>query len=153
MINTIREGIFAWTQKHQATRTVVMPTWDKVRSVAVLYPTDDIQHLIKKMEVSQKDVVLFTMPNKKEICKLTQRPKSEVKELISARHFDVLIDLTQAPSRTMQYMAMYVHADFKVGRHTREGIYDMTIDTPAQETPDYLFEQIIKYINMFSQKN
>ena len=53
MINTIREGIFAWTLKHQATRTVVMPTWDEVRSIAVLYPTDDIQHLIKKMEVSK----------------------------------------------------------------------------------------------------
>ena len=152
MINTIREGIFAWTQKHQATRTVVMPTWDKVRSVAVLYPTDDIQHLIKKMEVSQKDVVLFTMPNKKEICKLTQRPKSEVKELISARHFDVLIDLTQAPSRTMQYMAMYIRADFKVGRFIREGIHDLTIDTPPQAAPDYLLEQILKYINMFGQK-
>jgi hypothetical protein len=153
MIEQIKEKIFIWFLKRQAKRTIAMPNWDKVRSVAVLYPTDDIQHLIKKIEVSQKDVVLFTMPNKKEICRLTQRPKSEVKELISARHFDVLIDLTQAPSRTMQYMAMYVHADFKVGRHTREGIYDMTIDTPAQETPDYLFEQIIKYINMFSQKN
>lgn len=153
MIDTIREGIFAWTLKHQATRTVVMPTWDEVRSVAVLYPTDDIQHLIQKIEQSQKDVVVFTMPDKKKICRLTQRPKSDVKEQISARQFDILIDLTQAPSRTMQYMAMYIRADFKVGRHTREGIYDMTIDTLAQETPDYLFEQIIKYINMFSQKN
>ena len=153
MIDTIREGIFAWTLKHQATRTVVMPTWDEVRSVAVLYPTDDIQHLIQKIEQSQKDVVLFTMPDKKKICRLTQHPKSDVKEQISARQFDILIDLTQEPSRTMQYMAMYLCADFKVGRHTREGIYDMTIDTPAQETPDYLFEQIIKYINMFSQKN
>lgn len=130
-----------------------MPTWDEVRSVAVLYPTDDIQHLIQKIEQSQKDVVLFTMPDKKKICRLTQRPKSDVKEQISARQFDILIDLTQEPSRTMQYMAMYICADFKVGRYTREGIYDMTIDTPAQETPDYLFEQIIKYINMFSQKN
>ena len=100
-----------------------------------------------------KEVVVFTLPNQKQISWLTERPKSEIRELVMARHFDVLIDLTQHPSLTMQYMAMYVRADFKVGRHTREGIYDMTIDTPAQETPDYLFEQIIKYINMFSQKN
>ena len=130
-----------------------MPDWDKVRSVAVLYPNSGIQHLVKKIELAQKDVVLFTMPDKKDICWLTQRPNPEVKELVSARPFDVLIDLTQEPSRTMQYMAMYVCADFKTGRHTREGIYDMTIATPAQEKPDFLYEQIIKYIKMFSQNN
>ena len=97
-------------------------------------------------------MILFTIPDKKEICWLTDRPKSEVRDFISARRFEVLIDLTQEPSRTMQYMAMYMQADFKIGRHTREGIYDMTIDTPAQASPDYLFEQIMRYIEMFGMK-
>ena len=151
-MNKLREKIFAWILKRQSARRVVVPQWNNVRTVAVLYPNDTIKHIIKQIEETKKEVVLFTMPDKKDICWLTQRPKSELREDLMARHFDVLIDLTQQPSLTMQYMAMYVHADFKVGRHTREGIYDMTIDTPAQEKPDFLFEQIIKYINMFSQQ-
>lgn len=151
-MNKLREKIFAWILKRQHARRVVVPQWNNVRTVAVLYPNDTIKHIIKQIEETKKEVVLFTMPDKKDICWLTQRPKSELREDLMARHFDVLIDLTQQPSLTMQYMAMYVHADFKVGRHTREGIYDMTIDTPAQEKPDFLFEQIIKYINMFSQQ-
>ena len=84
--------------------------------------------------------------------KLTERPKKEIREFISARKFDVLIDLTQEPSRTMKYMAMDIRADFKVGRFIQEGIHDLTIDTPSQATPDYLFEQIVKYIEMFGGK-
>jgi hypothetical protein len=30
----------------------------------------------------------------------------------------------------------------------REGIHDLTIDTPPQAAPDYLFEQILRYIEM-----
>jgi pyridoxine 5'-phosphate synthase PdxJ len=152
MIEKLREQIFAWILKRQAARKVVMPQWNAVRSVAVLYPNNNIQHIIKQIEQADKEVVLFTLPDKKQINWLTERPKAEERELLVARKFDVLIDLTQTPSRTMQYMAMDIRADFKVGRFIREGIHDMTIDTVSQETPDFLFEQIIKYIKMFSQK-
>lgn len=152
LINILREKLFAWILKRQATRKVVMPDWAKVRSVAILYPNNSIQHIISEIEQSNKEVVLFTMPDKKEVDWLTERPNADVKSLITARHFDVLIDLTQQPSRTMQYMTMYMHADFKVGRHRREGIYDMIIDTPAQETPDFLYAQILRYIDMFGKK-
>ena len=95
-----------------------------------------------------KEVVVFTLPYQKQISWLTERPKSEIREQVMARHFDVLIDLTQHSSLTMQYMAMDIQADFKTGLHKREGIMDMAIETPPQETPDYLFEQILRYIQM-----
>jgi ADP-heptose:LPS heptosyltransferase len=151
-MNELREKIFAWILKRQVAREVIMPQWNDVRRVAVLYSNNNIQHIIKQIEQANKEVVLFTLPDKKETCWLTERPKTEVHELISARQFDVLIDLTQQPSRTLQYMAMCIRADFKVGRFMREGIYDLTIDTPPQAAPDYLFEQIIRYINMFGNK-
>lgn len=151
-MNKLREKIFAWILKRQAKRQVVIPQWQKVRSVVVLYPNDNIKHIIKQIEGAQKEVVVFTMPNKKEIDWLTERPKKEIREFISTRKFDVLIDLTQEPSRTMKYMAMDIRADFKVGRFIQEGIHDLTIDTPSQATPDYLFEQIVKYIEMFGGK-
>ena len=105
-MNELREKIFAWILKRQVAREVIMPQWNDVRRVAVLYSNNNIQHIIKQIEKSDKEVVLFTLPDKKEINWLTMRPKSEVRELIMARHFDLLIDLTQQPSLTMQYMAM-----------------------------------------------
>ena len=151
-MNELREKIFAWILKRQPARKVVMPQWNEIRRVVVLYPNGNIQHIIKQIENSAKEVVQFTLPDKKDINWLTKRPNSDVRERIMARHFDLLIDLTQQPSLTMQYMAMYIRADFKVGRFIREGIHDLTIDTPPQATPDYLLEQILKYINMFGQK-
>lgn len=151
-MNELREKIFAWILKRQPARKVVMPQWNEIRRVVVLYPNGNIQHIIKQIENSDKEVVQFTLPDKKDINWLTKRPNSDVREQIMARHFDLLIDLTQQPSLTMQYMAMYIRADFKVGRFIREGIHDLTIDTPPQSAPDYLLEQILKYINMFGQK-
>jgi hypothetical protein len=151
-MNELREKIFAWILKRQPARKVVMPQWNEIRRVVVLYPNGNIQHIIKQIENSDKEVVQFTLPDKKDINWLTKRPNSDVREQIMARHFDLLIDLTQQPSLTMQYMAMYIRADFKVGRFIREGIHDLTIDTPPQPAPDYLLEQILKYINMFGQK-
>ena len=150
-MNKLREKIFAWVLKRQATRRVVMPQWDTLRTVAVLYPNDNIQHIIKQIEKDEKEVVVFTLPDKKQIDWITERPKKEIREILTARQFDLLIDLTQQPSLTMQYMAMDIQADFKVGRFIREGIHDLTIDTAPQEAPDYLFEQIVKYIKVFGR--
>ena len=147
-MNKLREKIFEWFLKRQAARTVHIPNWKQVRSVAVLYPNNNIQHIIKQIEQADKDVVVFTMPEKQDICWLIERPKKEILERISARPFDILIDLSQEPSRTLQYMGMAIRADFKVGRFMREGIHDLTIDTPSQAAPDYLFEQILRYIEM-----
>lgn len=149
MIEKIREAIFNFLLKHQTKRSVSIPCWRDVRSVAILYPNKNIQQIIKQIEADDKEVVLFTMPDKQEINWLTQRPKADVQSMVSGRKFDVLIDLTQHPQRTMQYMAIYARADFKVGKHNCEDIYDMIIDTPSQDKPDYLFEQILRYIDMF----
>ena len=151
-MNKLREKIFAWLQKRQAARQIIMPQWDHIRSVVILYHNDNIQHIIKQIQAQDKDVVLFTMPDKKDVCWLTERPKTDIIESITARKYDILIDLTQEPSRTLQYMAMYIRADFKVGRFIREGIHDLTIDTPPQAAPDYLLEQILRYIDMFGIK-
>ena len=149
MIDKLREKIFAWIWKRQATRNVVMRQWDDVRSVVVLYHNDNIPHILQQLKKDGKEVVLFTMPEKKQINWLTERPKTEERNMLVARHFDMMIDLTQHPSLTMLYMAMEIRADFKVGRYLRDGIHDMTINTAPQETPDYLFEQVMRYIKRF----
>ena len=98
-----------------------------------------------------KQVYEIVIPDKKDICWLTEMPKKHVREAIQARHYDLLIDLTQQSSITMQYMAMYIKAGLKTGRNIGKNIYDLSIDTPAKESPDYLYEQIVKYIQMFTR--
>ena len=107
-MNKLREKIFDWFLKRQAARTVHIPNWKQVRSVAVLYPNNNIQHIIKQIEQADKDVVVFTMPEKQDICWLTERPKKEILEHIGARPFDILIDLSQEPSRTLHEQDRYV---------------------------------------------
>lgn len=145
----IREKIFEFVLKRQSKRKVCMPHWDSVKSIAILYPEDSIQPIINKLDGMGKEVIFFGMPDKKDISWWTACPKKDMLSLLSAREFDVMIDLSQHPDLTMQYMAMHINAKFKTGRHIRDGILDMTIDTPAQETPDYLFEQVIRYLKMF----
>lgn len=148
----LQERIFNFIYKRQPKREVIMHRWEDVRSVAIISDNSTIDHIVHTITKDARSVDVFLLPNKKDVCTLTGRPKSAIREALTARQYDLLIDLTQQPSITLQYMAMYIKADFKTGRHIREGIHDLTIDTPAQETPDYLFEQILRYIQMFTQK-
>ena len=129
----IRQTIFQFILRRQAKRQVVMRPWDKVRTVAILYDCGTPAAIERMLERENKRIDFFTLPDKKEINWLTHSP-------------------SQQPSLTMQYMAMYFRADFKVGRQICDGIHDLTIHTPAQSTPDYLLEQILRYIQMFTTK-
>lgn len=148
----LQERIFNFIYKRQPKRDVVMHPWKDVRSVALISDNGNIDYIVQEISKDARAVDVFLLPDKKDINILTARPKLPIREALVARQYDLLIDLTQEPSITLQYMAMYIKADFKTGRHIREGIHDLTIDTPAQDTPDYLFEQILRYIQMFTQK-
>jgi len=150
-MDSLREKIFDWCLKHQAARQVVMYPWKDIRSIVILHEGLPIDAIIQHLKQEGKQVDVLTMPNKENICWLTSMPKKEVREKVQSRHYDLLIDLTQQTSITMQYMAMYVKAGFKTGRNMGKTLYDLSIDTPAQNTPDFLFKQIVKYIQMFTQ--
>lgn len=149
---SLRDTIFGYLLRRQSKRAVTMRTWESVHTVAVLYDRGDEAMIMKQLSDKNKHIDFFTLPSKHDICWLTQRPKEEVLNQIRDYHYDLLLDLTQESSLTMQYMAMYIRADFKVGRHIRAGIHDMTINTPAQQTPSYLLEQILRYLHMLTTK-
>ena len=152
MIDQLREKIFDWCLRHQAKREVVMYAWKDIRSVVILHDEVEVKHIAKPLQCEGKEVQVWSMPEKKDIYWLTAMPKKEVREEVQSRHYDLMIDLTQQPNITMQYMAMYMKAGIKTGRDIGKRLYDLSIDTPAQQTPDFLFEQVVKYIQMFTQK-
>lgn len=148
----IRNAIFSYILRHQKPRKVVMRTWESAHTIAILCDCSNEATITKQLSTQNKHIDFFGVPNKQDICWLTQSPTKQVIEQLRDYHYDLLIDLTQQPSLTMQYMAMYIRSDFKVGRHICNGIHDLTIDTPAQSTPHYLLEQILRYIQMFTTK-
>lgn len=152
---SLKEHIFNYILQHQSPRRVVMPRWEKVQRIAILHNGGDISALPRQLAnhgnaATPRQIDVFAVPAKKQVCALLSRPKKEVLRALTAAEYDLFIDLTQHPTLVSLYMALYVRAAFKVGRYTRDGIYDLTINTPAQDNPDYLFTQIIKYLDMFT---
>lgn len=148
----IREMIWRYFLHRQPKRKVVMRAWDSIHTIAIIYDCGDEASILQQLSTENKHIDFFTLPNKQDILWLSQRPSKQILNHIRDYHYDLLIDLTQQPTLTMHYMALYTRSDFKVGRHTCEGIYDLTINTPAQPSPYYLLEQIMRYINMFTTK-
>ncbi|MBQ5389083.1 MAG: hypothetical protein IIU55_08410 [Paludibacteraceae bacterium] len=148
----IREMIWRYFLHRQPKRKVVMRAWDAIHTIAIIYDCGDEASILQQLSTEHKHIDFFTQPNKEDIFWLSQRPSKQIVNHIRDYHYDLLIDLTQQPTLTMHYMALYTRSDFKVGRHSREGIYDLTINTPAQPSPYYLLEQIMHYINMFTTK-
>ena len=121
------------------------------RSIVILHEGIEVEHIAQQLRREGKEVVVWALPEKKDICWFTAKPKKELLNSLQSRHYDLLIDLTQQTGITMQYMAMHVKAGFKTGREIGKKLYDLSISTPAQSTPDFLYQQIVKYIQMFTQ--
>ena len=151
MIDQLREKILGWHLRHQAARQVVMYPWQEIRSVLILHEGLEVEHIAQQLRSMGKEVQVCAMPDKKEIYWLTGMPKKGMRERLQSRHYDMLMDLTQQTNITMQYMALYTRTGIKTGRDIGKKLYDLSIDTPAQPTADFLFEQIVKYIQMFTQ--
>ncbi len=128
-----------------------MYPWQDIRSVLILHEGLEVEPIAQQLRSAGKEVQICAMLDKKEIAWLTGMPKKEVRERLQSRHYDMLMDLTQQTNITMQYLALYTKAGIKTGRDIGKKLYDLSIDTPAQPTADYLFEQIVKYIQMFTQ--
>ena len=58
----LKERIFNFILKRQAARKVSMPRWQDVRTVAILYPENNIPHIINQIEKEQKEAVFNLLP-------------------------------------------------------------------------------------------
>jgi len=170
---SIKERIFNYFLRKQPARQAVFPHFDDVRSVLILYESDlsekntIVKALRDELILENKDVVLWGYCNKKEITSLILpqsrilgrpdinilgAPRRDVIEDLQKRPYDLLIDLTQQPCLPLRYIAMYARANFKAGLYNESGLYDFLIDTTPQETPTFLFQQIVKYLKIINAK-
>lgn len=149
---SFQDWIFRIHLRRQAQRKTVIHAWENARTIAILHDSGDTHTIVSELEKGNRHVHCFAMPDKHEITTFTGKPKASVIAKLQSYQYDLLIDLTQQPNITMLYLTMYARADFKVGKHIDAGVYDMTIDTPPRDNHNYLYEQIVKYIQMFSTK-
>lgn len=173
----IKEKIFEYRLRKQPPRQAVFPNYADVRSVLVLYESDYVEKntIIKAIRdellLQDKDVVLWGFCDKKEIStlilpqsrimgrrdiNLLGAPKEPVIADLRKRNYDLLIDLTQKPVLPLRYISLYARADFRAGIKMTDDqqptTNDLLIATPPQETPKFLFDQIVKYLQMIQPK-
>jgi len=169
----IKERIFEYRLRKQPARQAVFPKYEDVRSVLVLYESDVLERntIVKAIRdellKQDKDVVLWGYCDKKEITTLVLpqsrimgrrdinilgAPKEAVINDLLKRQYDLLIDLTQRPILPLRYIAMYARTAFRAGLNMPGAQHELLINTPPQDSPQFLFEQIVKYLKMIQTK-
>lgn len=166
MIN-IKELILKYHLRKQPKRQKRFPHYNEVRNVLILFESDIMERNIEVKAIrdqlmeQDKDVVLLGYADKKEVSSpilpqsrilgqqdfnLIGKPRPELVAALQKRHYDLLIDLTQTDKCPMRYIAMYSVADFKCGIYREHSTADLMIQTPPQNSPAFLYEQIIYYL-------
>jgi len=171
---SIKEFIFNYRLRKLPARQVQFPNYAHVRSVLVVYESDEqenntvVQAIRDELLKQGKDVVLWGYCDKKVITTPTLPQsrilgKADVQFFgglqpaaiadLDQRTYGLLLDLTQRPCLPLQYVAAWAKASFKAGLQLRkdnqsDGIHDFLIQTAPQESPYFLYTQIIKYLQM-----
>ena len=169
----LKQYIFDYLLKRQEPRDPRFPHLDRPLKIMLIYESDYLerndaiktirQDLLKR----QMDVTMWGYVEKKEITtlilpqsrilgladyNLLGKPRDYVLEDLTKEHYDLLLDLTTRPLLPLRYIAMYTHADFKVGLNLGEGIHDMLISLPDLDTEQakpeasWLFDQIMRFL-------
>ena len=169
----LKQYIFDYLVKKQEPRDPRFPHLDRPLKIMLIYESDYLerndaiktirQDLLKR----QMDVTMWGYVEKKEITtlilpqsrilgladyNLLGKPRDYVLEDLTKEHYDLLLDLTTRPLLPLRYIAMYTHADFKVGLNLGEGIHDMLISLPDLDTEQakpeasWLFDQIMRFL-------
>lgn len=169
----LKQYIFDYLLKKQEQRDPRFPHLDRPLKIMLIYESDYLerndaiktirQDLLKR----QMDVTMWGYVEKKEITtlilpqsrilgladyNLLGKPRDYVLEDLTKEHYDLLLDLTTRPLLPLRYIAMYTHADFKVGLNLGEGIHDMLISLPDLDTEQakpeasWLFDQIMRFL-------
>ena len=151
------------------------PDFRVVKSVLILFESDlneqnnEIIHIVKELKDEGKQVVAWGFVNKKENGTLDSPDfrilsKKDLKTLgiPSAKTLfeyrniecELLIDLSSTNCTPVNYLLAISKAPFKVSRKKSfKGISDLMVDTNSSDDIDYLYRQILFYLNSIQAKN
>lgn len=173
MFDKIKDWALKRAIHQQAPRQVLFRNYQDIKTILVIYESDYteqnavIKRLRETLEKEGKDVSLLGYADKKDVLSLVLpksriigrkqltllgKPSEEVLLYMQQAHYDLLLDLTMRPCRPLHYLALNARADFKAGLDMTKDILDFMISTSEQNSPVFLFEQIIRYLKMINSQ-
>lgn len=144
----MKKLFYKYCKRQRTKRNPCCMHWSQIRSILVLseQPTPEIERALQKQG---KSVTCVCLPNPQEIS-WYGRPKQVVLEQL-ATPVDLLLDLQQNETLAGNYMTLYAEAKLKAGRYREdEGLLDLMINMPAEESVQPLYEQIVKYLTIIN---
>lgn len=173
---SIKEKIYSFIARRQPQREAKWPHWESVKHVLVLYESDFVEKnpairtIRTELQKHHIDAVFWGYVPKKEV-QSAVLPQSRIvgmkdftilgfpcKELVQdlqQQEYDIVIDLNQSNALPLRYLCLLAKAGFKSGMAPTgqlpntpmvQSPCDLQIHTQPQETPEFLFQQILYYL-------
>ena len=166
----LKEKIYSFVARRQPKRDAKWPHWESVKHVLVLYESDfveknpTIRAIRTELQKHHIDAVFWGYVPKKEVqsAVLPQSrivgmkdfncfgyPRKELVQDLQQQRYDLVIDLNQSNALPLRYLCLLADAGFKSGIAFEDGIpspRDLQINMQPQETPEFLFQQILHYL-------
>lgn len=173
---SIKEKIYSFIARRQPQREAKWPHWESVKHVLVLYESDFVEKnpairtIRTELQKHHIDAVFWGYVPKKEV-QSAVLPQSRIvgmkdftilgfpcKELVQdlqQQEYDIVIDLNQSNALPLRYLCLLTKAGFKSGMAPIgqlpnapmvQSPCDLQIHTQPQETPEFLFQQILYYL-------
>ena len=170
MFDKLKEKIYQFSLKKQHKSASAYPDWEKVKTVLLLFDSDDsqqnlpIKQLVKELSAegkrvtawgytNQKDIIPTTLPNffvfgKNQVNFWGKPHQFDVMDHFIDKHYDILLDLTLDNSLPMRYLSLLAPVDFRAGRQTDTEPYpnDLMIAIDQDKDAPFLFDQLIFYL-------
>ena len=173
---SIKEKIYSFIARRQPQREAKWPHWESVKHVLVLYESDfveknpTIRAIRAELQKHHIDAVFWGYVPKKEVqsAVLPQSrivgmkdfncfgyPRKELVQDLQQQEYDLVIDLNQSNTLPLRYLCLLADAGFKSGMAPIgqlpntpmvQSPCDLQIKTQPQETPEFLFQQILHYL-------
>lgn len=165
---SIKQSIFRYIAARMPQRQVAYLDFHRANSILLLYESEwqernaDIRAIATQLRDQGKQVVCWgyvkkdkplspNLPDSRMLgtkdFSILGKPKAEILQYLEHHPFDVLLDLTTSPVLSLQYVALYAKAQCKIGSQNT-GLYNLVVQTPADATADYLFQQMLHYIQL-----
>ena len=173
---SIKEKIYSFIARRKPQREAKWPHWESVKHVLVLYESDFVEKnpairtIRTELQKHHIDAVFWGYVPKKEV-QSAVLPQSRIvgmkdftilgfpcKELVQdlqQQEYDIVIDLNQSNALPLRYLCLLAKAGFKSGMAPIgqlpnapmvQSPCDLQIHTQPQETPEFLFQQILYYL-------
>ena len=173
---SLKEKIYSFIARRQPQREARWPHWESVKHVLVLYESDlveknpAIRTIRTELQKHHIDAVFWGYVQKKEVqsAVLPQSrivgmkdftflgyPRKELVQDLQQQEYDLVIDLNQSNTLPLRYLCLLADAGFKSGMAPIgqlpntpmvQSPCDLQIKTQPQETPEFLFQQILHYL-------